>query len=65
MNTHKQEFCVKISQLVQLVMQIRCVYQQKDAWFESDFCVSCASCIATLLTTDKGPFCLQNSVTSP
>ncbi len=56
MNTRKQEFCVKISQRVQLVMQIGCAYQKKAAWFEIDFCVSCASCIATLLTTDNGPF---------
>jgi len=26
------------------------VDHQKAAWFESDFCVNCASCIATLLT---------------
>ncbi len=36
--------------------------QQKAAWFESDFCVSCASCIYTLLTIYNIPFLhkLQN-----
>jgi len=29
-----------------------CIDQQKAVWFERDFCVSCTSCITTLLTVD-------------
>ncbi len=41
-----------------LVTQISHIEQQKAAWFESDFCVSCASYIATLISI--GIFCLWN-----
>ncbi len=41
------------------VMWIYCIDQHKDAWFECDFCVSCASYIPTQLTTDSGPFSPQ------
>ncbi len=38
--------------MFKLVMQMYCTNQQKAAWFESDFCVSSDSSIATLLTMD-------------
>ncbi len=39
-----------------LVTQILSIDQQKAAWFETDFCVSCASYIYTLLTIENGTF---------
>ncbi len=47
-------FCVKLAKKFKLVVKIRCTDQQKAAWFEMDFCVSCAS--ATLPTMENGPF---------
>ncbi len=40
---------VKSSHFVLLICHVD---HKKAAWFESDFCVSCASCIAELLAMD-------------
>lgn len=44
-------------------MRICRVDEQKATWFQSDFCVSCVSCIATLF--DNGPFAQKMSVMWP
>ncbi len=46
--------------VLQLITQINSMHEQKAAWFESNFYVSCASYIVTLLTTDCGPLLHAN-----
>lgn len=53
--------------LLKLVTQLRHTAQQKAAWFERDFCLNVATCIATLLTVNpfspwNGLNCTFNSV---
>lgn len=55
-NPSKGEFHVcEIFRNFILIMWIRHIDQQKVSWFKSDFCVSYASYITTLLTVDYGP----------
>ncbi len=60
-----------ILQWVQFGHPIHRVDQQKAAWFESDFCVNCASYITTILMIDNGSYlssnCCRNvaNVTTP
>jgi len=50
-----RNFACRFHNRFKLVSQIYHLDQQKPAWFESDFCVSCASFITTPLTVDNGP----------
>lgn len=69
-SSHLEKFLAQISLASVSVTWIRRVDQKKAAWYESGFCVSCASGISTLLTLDiLGGFffCLRNfaNVTAP
>ncbi len=48
----RKKFPMKISFIFKLVTYCH-TDQQKVAWFESNFYVSCAACITPLLTTDR------------
>ncbi len=45
---------IRYSNRLKLVMLFQCAYQQKAAWFESEFCMNDSSYVITLLKIDNG-----------